>query len=614
MKKFHHLPAFCKDRRGAIAVIFAIALLSLAMMVGLSIDTAFYAQAKSQIGLAADAAATHAVRAATSTYQMETAESPPVSQTQAQADGVAAGETAGLLWFHAQLGNLPTATLAGITDPNIVVSPITSVAAGFTANVTYTGQYPTFFGGLFRNKKAWAIAGTSTAQTAFSYIEVLMMLDTSGSMFIGALPADIETIEDNTVCVPDSSTYNDLANVDGIPGISASGNYNPVQYDAGNTTAEQTSDEVDFTAVLYFYQTGSRYQFQGTCANQNYTLNTLTGTKGNFGPLAPCAFACHTTTTTSPADGYTEDFYGIARRAQKTAGEQYILKEDYVLAATEDVINQMVQNQQGQFSVGVYQFNDNVSGIATGTTGVDSLAEASSDLKTVLKKVTAVDYNLTPTETAIPALINASASDATVPANGYTDFADSMNNLRTGTNDNLGALAPASTTAGLKPSTPQRDLFIVTDGLEDSLNGNGTRYQGEMTSVTTENNGTITGPDAAVCYPYKQLGFTVYVLYVPYNRVPNTTYYVAADDGISDPWTNEDYPAIENSGGQSNGSTIQNYVEGTSGMTTSPDMAALEACASSPSDFFEATDSSQIDSKMTAMLQSALTTSIRLTQ
>jgi hypothetical protein len=43
-------------------------------------------------------------------------------------------------------------------------------------------------------------------------------------------------------------------------------------------------------------------------------------------------------------------------------------------------------------------------------------------------------------------------------------------------------------------------------------------------------------------------------------------------------------------------------------------MAALQACASSPSDFFVATDSSQIDSKMNAMLQAALTTSIRLIQ
>jgi Flp pilus assembly protein TadG len=44
------------DRRGAVAVMFALCALPLVAMVGLAIDFSFYIQARSQLNLAVDAA------------------------------------------------------------------------------------------------------------------------------------------------------------------------------------------------------------------------------------------------------------------------------------------------------------------------------------------------------------------------------------------------------------------------------------------------------------------------------------------------------------------------------------------------------------------------------
>lgn len=53
-----------EQRRGAVSILFATTAIPLAMCVGLAIDFSFYVQAQSQLTLAADAGAMHAVRIA----------------------------------------------------------------------------------------------------------------------------------------------------------------------------------------------------------------------------------------------------------------------------------------------------------------------------------------------------------------------------------------------------------------------------------------------------------------------------------------------------------------------------------------------------------------------
>lgn len=569
---------FLHDRRGAIAIIFAASLLPLAMLVGLSIDFSFYTQARAQIALAADAASTHAIRAATETYTTEINENPAIGTTQATTDAISAGETAGKLWFSAQLGTLGEAQISN-GNPVVTVSSNNSQEgstnpAGFTAAVTYTGTYPPFFDPLFSSTANWTIKGTAGALSTYSYVEILMMLDNSGSMDIGATPQDIQTLELNTTCVP--SPWNDTG-----------GNTMSPTYDT-NDPADPNNPPLAISLAN----------------EKHYNVQTNRCASGYGGqakaPFSPCGFACHTNTS-------NEDYYGIAR------ANHLQLRIDVVLSAAENVISSMDANEQapGQFSVGVYQFNSDISPLFPAATGnTANNAEASTDLSAALSAVDAIDYNKTPTETVEPPL----QSPNTPCCN--TDLPTAVSDLLNGTYSDGTRFGPKISAAGSgsTAAAPQKDIFIVTDGFQDSGSGS-SRVSGEMTGVAAETFASNYPYSPGVCKNFKSMGFTVYVLYIEYNPLPNY-YYLGGYGSVPTSYFRQDYPHISNP-------SPQDYAEPTSvtnngnppGPTTvSPDVAALQACASSPSDFFSATSAADISTAMNAMLKSAISSTIRVTQ
>jgi hypothetical protein len=169
-----------------------------------------------------------------------------------------------------------------------------------------------------------------------------------------------------------------------------------------------------------------------------------------------------------------------------------------------------------------------------------------------------------------------------------------------------GKQALTSAGTGTTSTTPLKFMFIVTDGMEDDSPSNGSssssNVEGEMTSIAGETAGTGT------CSSLKNtLGFTVYVLYVDYYPVANDAYYAAPTPGprTTNSATNTDYPADTNQ-------SVQVITE-TPTLATSPTAEALQACASSPSDFYQASSSAQIQTALAEMLKSALASTIRLT-
>ncbi len=583
---------FLHNRRSAIAIVFALALLPLVMLVSISTDFSFYSQARSEINLAADAAATHAIRAATATYALDI--SGGSTNAAASTDALTAGETAGAAWFQAQLGLLPTAYIAtsgaGPNNPTVTVTATNSntAEAGFTATVAYTGVYPPFFGAIFNNTSNWYITGTSNASSAYSYVEVLMLLDTSSSMLIGATQTDINTMNYGSVCPQTGSVTSgaDLGAKSVYDGI-----YSPGLPLPGVNTA------VDFTQVTH-YNVGSGSGESGTCQS------AYLGYAGSTTPFAPCAFACHTDTADYGAS--SKDLYGLARQ------EKVTLRLDVVLNATENVITDMAAAEQApnQFSVGVYQFNYDVSPIVQGT-AVDPSFEATADLSTALSEVKAVDYFVTPGETALPHTTAVSDDD--------TNFPLAMKHLIAGAFLNNSA-APAPLTYsgnGTTRATPEKDLFIVTDGMEDDgpdfPGGSASRVSGPMTGVLAEEKYS-TQALAGVCakLKYTPYNYNIYVLYIYYYPLPNNFYMTSQT--TQTPYFTGDY-------GTGLKPTTADFAENTS-MTSSspqsgglpPDVAALQSCASSPSQFFVANSASDIGNAMNLMLASALSTTIRVTQ
>ncbi|WP_428375571.1 hypothetical protein [Lichenicoccus sp.] len=76
--------------------------------------------------------------------------------------------------------------------------------SSFTALATYAGTVTVPFLGPL-NLGTWPISGTATAVISNSYVEVLMLLDTSSSMLIGATTTDIVGLERATPCSTQSA-------------------------------------------------------------------------------------------------------------------------------------------------------------------------------------------------------------------------------------------------------------------------------------------------------------------------------------------------------------------------------------------------------------------------
>jgi hypothetical protein len=188
-----------------------------------------------------------------------------------------------------------------------------------------------------------------------------------------------------------------------------------------------------------------------------------------------------------------------------------------------------------------------------------------------------------------------------------------MTHLRDGTATGGTAIGTVnSVTGGQSPSTPLKFLFIVTDGLQDPPGP--PNKLGEMTSYNAEN--TSGDTNAAVCQPYKTLGFTIYVLAIQYYPLSSSNYYNQIN--VATAYTADDYPTQFSTTANTSPQDLATTVL-TSGQSSPPNSSSyapidigLRACASSTSDFFYATGASSISNAINTMLRSALASTIRL--
>jgi Flp pilus assembly protein TadG len=263
---------------------------------------------------------------------------------------------------------------------------------------------------------------------------------------------------------------------------------------------------------------------------------------GNY-PLASttyyCAFACHwesSSTATNPTD-----FYGLARQV----GEK--LRFDEVQSATVTAIQQMetLEQTNGQLSVGVFAFG------GTNMTSPSYLstifAEAPLD-----PTVNGVSQKSAGGAAAIAALQNISP-----PVSG--DIPNT--NVGIALSDTLAITGPGGT--GNTAASPLKSLILVTDGIEDD--------------TTPQSIPSTEGPiRSSVCTAMKNAGYTVYVLYTPYNSeqvyVPNS------------------YALIP-------------YITGASSPSV---LSSLQSCASSVNDVIVANSSDDIQAGMTTLIDEAV--------
>jgi hypothetical protein len=553
------MASFARARRASTVVLFAAGAFPMIGLMGLAVDFAVWNQANSGLGLAANVAALTAVKVAAG------------AQLAADRNWQAEGEAAGAQWFEAQVGSF-TQTIVGTTPvtitttgqtPGLVVTVTwqAGTATGtaptppaMVATVTYNGTVGSIFGAIF-GKNFYYVSGGATAQVSTSpYLDVEILLDNSGSMEIGATPADIAALQQMTPCsvtqwgspapgaVYDFSPTNTL-NAGGQP-YSA---YNYDGYDGSPPAPFVAGQPLSFPYYLEVAQGVSGPSCRGT----PNLLPDINGVYPTAGP--PCAFACHF--DPRPA-GTGNDFYALARSKQGTPG-QITLRFDTVKAAVNQVLSAMQQDNISSISnlqVGIFTFSKNLQQIyPTPPCQIGTLAcAAGNDWTTAEEDVGAPPSMPYGQDTGIQPYLGTNG--------GNTDLHGSMNTLLT---------YMTAAGSGATAQAPRKVLFLVTDGVADvGSQDDPNRVYG---AVNTQD-----------CNQFKQLGFTIYVVYTPYYPVMNGFYLQHIK------------PLVEPTGA----STVSN---------------SLQACASAPGDYLAASDGPSLNSALQFFLRSAINSPARFT-
>jgi len=501
-------------------------------VVGLALDFGIWNQTNAALSLAASSAALNASKVAGNAY------------LQNDSSYVTEGVTAGKQWFEAELVQSTFATTAGTITPSV---RITASGSAVAATVTYSGTVASIFGRIFSVVR-YGISGTAVASVPIApYLEVVLFLDNSSSMLIGATNADIAKLMSLSPC--DSS--------DAFYGSSSAGwvsqaqiNYgNYACSDAGNNYHGATTCPVALpSASTAGYTLAAPWNLSyfptNTPASNRYPVNTATDickgalpkqSNGTY-PLigVPCAFACHWTPTKN-ADGTYQDLYGMARRFGVT------LRFDTVKTAARTALRAMAADNissLNNLTVGIYTFENSVTQIYPTACAAQSFGcEAGFNFTLAQTLVGSGDSGIQP---PIGGLTG---------TNNDTDFPDDMTSLQT-----YVTAAGAGTTA----AAPKKVLILITDGFQDDpVDGSRQAF------------------DPSYCQLFKNWGYTVYVAYTPYYPLMHT-YYL-------------DYmvPIVEGSG-----STSLAY--------------NLQACASSSSDYVVASDQTSLNNALLGFLKQSL--------
>ncbi|OAF11470.1 pilus assembly protein TadG [Bradyrhizobium centrolobii] len=175
---------FTCNRRGNVAVIFALSCVPLITAVGCAIDYSRATQTRAKLQAAADAASVGSISKASPAFA--------AAGTMTSDGSIPVGVTDAQNIFDANRANLTGYTLNSVT-PAVVKSGST-----VTATVTFSANINTMFLGLI-GKTALTVTGTSTSTANMPlYIDFYLLLDNSPSMGVGATPADVSTMVSNT--------------------------------------------------------------------------------------------------------------------------------------------------------------------------------------------------------------------------------------------------------------------------------------------------------------------------------------------------------------------------------------------------------------------------------
>lgn len=189
--------SYIRDRRGNVAVIFALASVPLISFVGGAIDHGRAAMIRSKLQGALDSASIGAI------VQKSTAFAAAGSMS---ADGdVPGGSTTAVNYFYAN-----TSSMSGYTI-NSVTAKVSRTNGVVTSSMQFSADVPTTFSSIMGFPKLTVTGSATATATMPQFIDFYLLLDNSPSMGVGATPADVAVMVNNT---PDKCAFacHDTAN------------------------------------------------------------------------------------------------------------------------------------------------------------------------------------------------------------------------------------------------------------------------------------------------------------------------------------------------------------------------------------------------------------------
>jgi Flp pilus assembly protein TadG len=534
-------PGLFRERRSAVSVLFATAVIPLLALIGLAIDFGRWSEVNAALNVSANVAALNGAKLATDAMVY----GDQNYQTDAQ--------NAAAQWFTAEVGASGSTLLANYPAVTVTQGPNISVTVGFA------GTVPSIFGGILFHILTYPVTGSAAAAvTTAPFLNVHILLDDSGSMDIGASNTDIQTMQQLTGC-------SSIGAIEaGGGGNEAGQDYSAYQcqsggnkYDGGLTCPFPVPAPTPYTVTPL---PPSAVPSPGCAApswwNPDPKVWPTPGAwpaKTTWTAGAVCAFACHWDNSKPAGEG--NDYWALAR-STIGAANQVTLRFDLVKQATNQVINTMQSDDLpiDNLNVGIWTFNHGLNQVYPAPPGGVPTAPYAGDAWS-----TAIaDVGGPPSEAGQPDTgIQPYCCDN---GDGSTDFTDSMAKLV--------SLLPQSGD-GTTAQNPREVLFIVTDGMEDYTPSGGSRVNRAV--------------NPSLCTAFKNLGFTVYVVYTPYTPLMNGFY------------LSTNYPIVEGTG---SGTLAYN----------------LQECASSNSDYIAASDATSLNNALQKFLKAAMTAPARFTK
>jgi Flp pilus assembly protein TadG len=468
---------FRKDRRGNIAVIFAIACIPLISAVGCAVDYSMATRMKAKLQSAADGAAIASLSQRSLGY---------VAAAAMTGDGsVGPGVTDANNIFD---GNMSNAT----GYQNLVrTSTVTKTGIRLTANITYTADVPTTFMKVVGFQQL-SLSGSSSASASLPpYLDFYLMLDVSGSM--GLPSTDAEQTRLSQVNPDDFTVYtngctfachfqskNSCTDPAANQKANAAGVTSPINsaYPTNNYCLGYLITRVSQTAYKALLTTSTSYPMKGVrlpTAMVPGITSSLTGPNslltGNTSSL-PNSLTPVTSCPTAGSDSCIQlraDAVGMALNATQAANGV-----DGLFATAN--AKQVVTNQ---FRIGLYPFVRNLytyfaltNSINNSPTTSNTINYAAANLATLLDTGNNPNLGL---------------------GSGGTHFENafpSMNSLITTVGD------------GSSPTNTQPYVFLVTDGAQNFQTCCG--FSGSNSATVMPSGAT------SYCKPLKDRGITIF--------------------------------------------------------------------------------------------------------